>query len=66
VETLYKTFVDWPNVERVFWAFFRDTPDHFGDGVDAFGVVRENFSLKPAFSSYQAAHKKLMSGRFLS
>jgi hypothetical protein len=40
-------------VEKIFWAFFRDTPNHFGDGVDFFGLVRNDFSKKPAFTMYQ-------------
>ena len=49
----------WPNIERVFWAFFRDTPGHFKDGVDYFGLVREDFSLKPAYRALQRASSKL-------
>lgn len=39
-------------VEKVFWAFFRDTQNHWDNGVDYFGIVRWDFSKKPAFFSY--------------
>jgi polysaccharide biosynthesis protein PslG len=53
VEKIYSTLPRWKNVEKVFWAFFRDTPQHFKDGVDYFGLVREDFSKKPAFEVYR-------------
>jgi polysaccharide biosynthesis protein PslG len=45
----------WPGVKKVFWAFFRDTPRHFHNGVDSFGLLREDFSKKPAFDAYREA-----------
>jgi hypothetical protein len=42
-----------PSVEKVFWAFLRDTPSHFKDGVDYFGLVREDFTPKPAYDAYR-------------
>lgn len=43
------------NIGRVFWAFFRDTSGHWNDGVDYFGMIRWDYSLKPAFKAYQEA-----------
>lgn len=40
-------------VEKVFWAFFRDTKEHWKDGVDYFGLLRWDFVRKPAFFSYK-------------
>ncbi|MCK9604579.1 MAG: beta-galactosidase [Candidatus Omnitrophica bacterium] len=45
------------NVERVFWAFFRDCKGHWDDGVDYFGIVRWDFSKKPAFQTYQKIYQ---------
>jgi len=53
VEALYRESLTWEGVERVFWAFFRDTPDHFKNGIDQFGLVRLDFSKKPAYEAYQ-------------
>ena len=55
VEKIYREPLSWPGVEKVFWAFFRDTPDHFLSGTDYFGLVREDFSKKPAFEAYRRA-----------
>jgi hypothetical protein len=41
------------NIERVFWAFFRDCKDHWSNGVDYFGLVRWDFSRKRAFFAYK-------------
>ena len=53
VEKLYDEPLRWKGVQKVFWAFFRDTPDHFLTGTDYFGLVREDFTKKPAFDAYQ-------------
>jgi polysaccharide biosynthesis protein PslG len=42
-------------VSKVFWAFFRDTNNHWKNGVDYFGLIRNDFSPKPAFSAFQKA-----------
>lgn len=42
-------------VDKVFWAFFRDTDNHWKNGVDYFGLVRNDFSLKPAYRAYREA-----------
>jgi len=54
VKTIYTEIIEWKGIEKIFWAFFRDTSDHFKDGVDCFGLVRPDFSPKPAFKAYQA------------
>lgn len=55
VTKIYTECPKWPGVQKVFWAFFRDTPDHFKNGVDHFGLIHENFSKKPAFDAYKRA-----------
>jgi len=46
------------SVEKIFWAFFRDTNNHWGNAVDNFGLLRNDFSKKPAFDFYKQASKK--------
>ena len=55
VETVYGEPLRWKGVKKIFWAFFRDTPNHFKNGVDYFGLVREDFSKKLGFESYKKA-----------
>lgn len=43
-------------VEKIFWAFFRDTNKHWDDGTDYLGLVRWDFSRKPAFDEYKKSH----------
>jgi hypothetical protein len=45
------------HVEKVFWAFFRDTKKHWKNGVDYFGLVRWDFSSKPAFFAYKKCYE---------
>jgi len=40
-------------VETIFWAYFRDCKGHWGNGVDYFGLVRWDFSQKPAYIAYR-------------
>ncbi len=40
-------------VEKIFWAFFRDCKNHWGNGIDYFGLVRWDYSEKPAFAAYR-------------
>ncbi|MDD5108144.1 MAG: beta-galactosidase [Candidatus Omnitrophica bacterium] len=47
-----------PRVEKIFWAFFRDTKDHWKNGVDYFGLVRWDYSCKPSFKAYQECFKE--------
>jgi hypothetical protein len=53
VGEIYTQLLNIPSVEKVFWAFFRDTSEHWSTGVDYFGLVRWDFSKKPAFYSYK-------------
>ncbi len=53
VEKVYDGLANGREVEKIFWAFFRDTPNHFECGTDFFGLLREDFSKKPAFFAYQ-------------
>lgn len=46
------------HVEKVFWAFFRDCADHWGTGVDRFGLVRWGYTKKPAFQAYKECFEK--------
>ncbi len=49
---VYEQALTWPGLEKIFWAFFRDT-NQFHDGVDTFGLVRRDFSPKPSYQAYQ-------------
>ncbi|HNX82051.1 MAG TPA: beta-galactosidase [Candidatus Omnitrophota bacterium] len=57
VRYIYSEFITYDGVEKIFWAFFRDTKDHFHNGVDEFGLVRWDFSKKPAFEAYRNASR---------
>jgi hypothetical protein len=52
VRRLYTDALRWPGVTKIFWSFFRDTEGHFGDGTDFCGLVRSDFSKKPAWNVY--------------
>jgi len=43
---------------KIFWAFFRDCKNHWGNGIDYFGLVRWDYSTKPSFFSYQKCVKE--------
>jgi len=43
--------------ERIFWAFFKDCNNYWRNGIDYFGLVRNDFSLKPAFEAYKESVK---------
>ncbi len=53
VRKVYAEPLRWNNVDKIFWAFFRDTPNHFQTGTDYFGLVREDFTVKPAYEAYK-------------
>jgi hypothetical protein len=53
VREIYTQCLNWEGVDKVFWAFFRDTNDHFKSGVDYFGLIREDFTQKPAYMTYK-------------
>lgn len=49
--------MEMPDCDKVFWAFFRDCLNHWNNGIDYFGLIRWDFSKKPAFNAYQNAVK---------
>ncbi len=49
LETIYLLARRHPSIEKLFWAFYRDTGEFFKNGVDYFGLVRKDFTPKPAF-----------------
>ncbi len=53
LKKVYTELLKDKNVEKIFWAFFRDCSGHWGNGVDYFGLVRWDFSKKPSFKAYQ-------------
>jgi hypothetical protein len=57
VKEVYGHLLKDKSVEVVFWAFFRDTNDHWQNGVDHFGLVRNDFSPKPAYEAYKRAYR---------
>jgi hypothetical protein len=50
---VYQSLLSDGGVDKIFWAFLRDTPAHFKDGVDFFGLLREDFTPKPAYHAYR-------------
>jgi hypothetical protein len=59
VRSVYAEAFSMPGVKKVFWAFFQDTPNYFRSAVDHFGLIRKDFSKKPAFETY----KRLVAGQ---
>ena len=53
VKDVYSELLKDKNIERVFWAFFRDCKGHWGNGIDYFGLVRWDYSRKSSFKAYQ-------------
>jgi polysaccharide biosynthesis protein PslG len=53
VTAVYTNALQWKGVQKVFWAFFRDTNDFFHNGVDYFGLIRDDMSEKPAYDAYK-------------
>ena len=53
LNTMFSEALQWPGVGKIFWSFLRDTHRHFNSGVDYFGLLREDFSKKPAFHTYR-------------
>lgn len=45
----YAWIEEYPYVEKLFWAFYRDTDGIFKDATDYFGLVRLDLTPKPAF-----------------
>ncbi len=57
-KTVYTNLLKEKSVEKIFWAFFRDTNEHWKNGTDYFGLIRNDFSKKPAFEAYKEAYRK--------
>ena len=57
VKKVYTELLKDAHVEKIFWAFFRDTKNHWKNGVDYFGLVRWDYSRKPAFKAYQERYQ---------
>ena len=53
VRLVYSELLKDKNVEKIFWAFFRDTKEHWHNGVDYFGIIRWDFSKKPSFKAFR-------------
>ena len=53
LKQVYDYLLNDPKVEKIFWAFFQDTPDHFNNAVDHFGLIRRDFSKKKSFNVYK-------------
>jgi hypothetical protein len=58
LKKLYNFILAEKDVEKIFWAFFQDTSNHFKNGVDYFGLIRTDYSKKPAYHEY----KKIING----
>ncbi len=58
LKDVYTELLKNPHVEKVFWAFFRDTKNHWNNGVDYFGMVRWGFSRKPSYRAYRECFDK--------
>lgn len=58
VDKVYTNALSWKGVKKVFWAFFRDTPNYFKNGTDYFGLVRQDFSAKPSYEAYRLMASK--------
>ncbi|MDP2905218.1 MAG: beta-galactosidase [Candidatus Omnitrophota bacterium] len=58
VDIVYTELLKDKNIEKVFWAFFRDCNCHWGTGVDYFGLVRWDYSRKPAYFAYQKCFER--------
>lgn len=54
---LFDTLLAEPQVERIFWAFFRDTKAHWKDGTDYLGLVRNDFSAKPSYRAFEKSYR---------
>ncbi len=58
VRQVYFGLLKEKSLEKVFWAFFRDTKEHWRNGTDYFGLIRNDFSKKPSFDAYKEAFQK--------
>ena len=53
LKAVYTELLKDKTADKIFWAFFRDCNKHWDNGVDYFGIIRWDFSKKPAFSVYK-------------
>jgi len=53
LERQYALIKKFPSIEKLFWAFYRDTEGEFKDGTDYLGLVRVDLSPKPAFNKFK-------------
>ncbi len=58
VKEVYTELLKNPQVDKIFWAFFRDTKKHWDNGVDYFGLLRWDYSAKPSFKAYQECFRE--------
>jgi len=58
VREIYTEFIKFDDVEKVFWAFFRDNNKHFNNDVDYFGLVRWDYSTKSGFSALRRCSRE--------
>jgi len=58
LKDVYTELLKNSQVEKIFWAFFRDTKDHWSSGVDYFGMVRWDYSRKPSFKAYRERYQQ--------
>lgn len=49
LEKIYDLMKKHPRLEKIFWAFYRDTDGMFKDATDHLGIVRHDLTPKPAF-----------------
>lgn len=45
--------LEFEDVDKIFWAYFRDNKEHFCSGVDYFGLIRWNYFRKPSYHIYR-------------
>lgn len=65
LKLIYSELLKDETIEKIFWAFFRDTKNHWNNGIDYFGIVRWDFSKKPAFKAYKQSFENWKkSGKF--
>ena len=63
LKLIYSELLKDETIEKIFWAFFRDTKNHWNNGIDYFGIVRRDFSKKPAFKAYKQSFENWKKSR---
>jgi sugar phosphate isomerase/epimerase len=51
LKTQFGFLKKYPRIEKMFWAFYRDTENIFHDATDHLGLVRFDLSPKPSFNA---------------